>query len=444
MKRVVLLVIAAVVFITAAAGTRAQIAMDADSALFWKTLPYQYGVKGEIINAVYSPDETKIIVTTTEKWCELDAETGAFIRMLPDSIRGLKMFTEGGKYFLSYYMQKVSYPDMKVVGRFLTPPDLAKNGEVSISSFDVNAEANVVIGYIWRGQEQPLPKISLVEYDYTTFQEIKRNGLEGNYMRDVKISPKGDYFITQSHYNPDLSTDSENRWVCTQWDVKTLEPIKELPQLELPTAFIELLAFSDDGSKIACASDSKVDIYNSAIQLIDSYQLNRQERIGLDFSNDSKFLVAGEMWAGGMLNSVCRMNIEKRIIDYRFNFNLDTMAVHRVRLNASGDRILTSSSSNVSQIKIGTASTFEQTYEQIVSPNPTNGIVSFVLNNFEGKLKISVIDSRGKEIISQERFTALNEIITLDLSTLGNGVYFINCSDLERGKKIQTLKLIKE
>ena len=72
---------------------------------------------GYVINALFSPDDKTIFVSTTEKFFELDALTGNIIREIP-GIRGAKYFSKDGRYSYTYDLKKVDMITEETIGKF--------------------------------------------------------------------------------------------------------------------------------------------------------------------------------------------------------------------------------------------------------------------------------------------------------------------------------------
>ena len=65
-----------------------------------------------------------------------------------------------------------------------------------------------------------------------------------------------------------------------------------------------------------------------------------------------------------------------------------------------------------------------------VSPNPTNGVINFTLpvsNATENNVSAKIYDMSGKLV--RETISTLQDINSLDLSTLNNGIYFVNITN---------------
>ncbi len=84
----------------------------------------------------------------------------------------------------------------------------------------------------------------------------------------------------------------------------------------------------------------------------------------------------------------------------------------------------------------------EQTFEVLVFPNPVEDIlnVAFPLHAQPRAIKIDLLDNHGKALQSIEKQGVTVETISVDVSALNEGMYFLRVSD---GQKISVKKIVK-
>ena len=82
---------------------------------------------------------------------------------------------------------------------------------------------------------------------------------------------------------------------------------------------------------------------------------------------------------------------------------------------------------------------FNNTSEFAVYPNPTNGIVN-LSSSINAVSDVAVYDLLGKQVYTKS-FSALNNEVEVDLSSLNSGVYFLKATSNNGG--IQTIKIAK-
>ena len=99
---------------------------------------------GYVVNALFSPDDKSIFVTTTEKFYEVETTTSKILREIPE-IRGAKYFSKDGRYAYSYDLKKVDMITKETKGSFVNP------------FFD---SLNI---FLQREREKKIKKITLIE-----------------------------------------------------------------------------------------------------------------------------------------------------------------------------------------------------------------------------------------------------------------------------------------
>lgn len=84
----------------------------------------------------------------------------------------------------------------------------------------------------------------------------------------------------------------------------------------------------------------------------------------------------------------------------------------------------------------------EQTFEVLVFPNPVEDIinVAFPLQTQPRAIKIDLLDNQGKRLQSLEKQGITVETVSMDVSTLHDGMYFLRVLD---GQKISVKKIVK-
>ncbi len=84
----------------------------------------------------------------------------------------------------------------------------------------------------------------------------------------------------------------------------------------------------------------------------------------------------------------------------------------------------------------------EQTFEVLVFPNPVEDIinVAFPLQTQPRAIKIDLLDNQGKRLQSLEKQEVTAETITVDVSALNKGMYFLRVLD---GQKVSVKKIVK-
>ena len=401
------------------------------------------GIKGDVMNAIFSPDDSRICVTTTKTFVELDPANGEIIREIPD-IRGVKCFSDDGNFFYTYDLKKVNYKTMEVVGEFELPVEAWTDQLFwTVSGFEVNEKSGLLIAWARQANQMPLPKESIYIYDLNTFQQIKITGLEGNYMAGLVISPNGEYFITYSQYNPDLSTDIEDKVVVMLWETAKLDTIKELEQ-PTPRGYMK---FSPDGNLLGSVSGNLVRVHDTKTWEM-KYEFNNNTDYGLlsalDFTSDSKYLATGEHHCPDISLSECMIiyDLEDGKKESSLCYDMMNFGFSKLFIDKKNHRILTSNVGRIGLISFSTSSINDLKKNEILRPNPTTGEVTFNDGSFkEGQLTVTLSDINGNIIKALYEGYYLGEQLTFNISHLPTGTYFITAT---QDNFIETYKLIKE
>ena len=107
---------------------------QSDEVIWLKLADQGLGMQQPLLNAIYTPDFKSILASSADKFLELDAESGAIKREIPN-IKGAFKFSDDGKYIYTYDFKKVNYETGEVVGQFQVPERAFTGG------FDLNEEA---------------------------------------------------------------------------------------------------------------------------------------------------------------------------------------------------------------------------------------------------------------------------------------------------------------
>jgi WD40 repeat protein len=420
-----------------------QMQAQTEEIIWTKRTLKDLGIKGDVMNAIFSPDDSRICVTTTKTFVELEPATGEIIREIPD-IRGVKCFSDDGKFFYTYDLKKVNYETMEIVGEFELPVDAWTDQLFwTVSGFGVNEKSGLLIAWARQANQMPLPKESIFIYDLNTYQQIKITGLEGNYMAGLVISPNGEYFITYSQYNPDLSTDIEDRVVIMLWDTAKLDTIKELEQ-PTPRGYMK---FSSDGNLLGSVSGNLVRVHDTKTWEM-KYEFMHNPNYGrltaLDFTSDSKYLATGEHDNINDSKKEClivydlQSGKENNILCYNeTNFGFD-----KLNFNHKDNIILAPSKGSISLISFSTSSINDLKKNEILRPNPTTGEVTINDGSFkEGQLTVTLSDVNGIILEALYEGYYSGEQLAFNIFYIPNGIYFITVTQKDY---VHTYKLIKE
>jgi len=415
-----------------------QTAFSQSNEIIWtKRTLKDLGIKGDVMNAIFSPDDSRICVTTTKTFVELDPANGEVIREIPD-IRGVKCFSDDGKFFFTYDLKKVNYETMEIVGEFELPTERWTEPDFwTRSDFVVNEKQGFLIASVQHGLQNPTPFESIFIYDLNTYAQIKVTGINNNYVRYLCISPNGDHFITYSYYYPDQG---EGRSVKMLWSTVTLDTIKEISDLRAN------MKFSPDGNLLGSVSGNLVRVHDTKTWEM-KYEFMHNPNYGLltalDFTSDSKYLATGGK-GSPVITNIHIWNLERGELETKFNDLFNVLIPDKLFYNKNGSNILASSAGRISLLNVPTTGVTEKGYDgdSIMYPNPSSGKIEFENGSFRiGQLSIQLSDVNGKqlEILYDETYN--DESPSFDISYLPNGIYFITVTQKDY---VHTYKLIKE
>jgi hypothetical protein len=414
-----------------------QVQAQTEEIIWTKRTLKDLGIKGDVMNAIFSPDDSRICVTTTKTFVELDPTNGEIIREIPE-IRGAKCFSDDGNFFYTYDLKKVNYETMEVVGQFELPTERWTEPDFwTRSDFVVNEKQGLLIASVQHGLQYPTPFESIFVYDLNTYAQIKVTGIKNNYVRYLFMSPNGDYFITYSYYYPDQG---EERSVKMLWSTVTLDTIKEISDLRAN------MKFSPDGNLLGSVSGNLVRVHDTKTWEM-KYEFMQDPYNGLltalDFTSDSKYFATGGK-GSPVITNIHIWNLEKGELETKFNDLFNVLIPDKLYFNKNGSNILVSSAGRISLLNVPTTGVTEKGYdgESIIYPNPSSGKIEFDNNSFRiGELSIQLSDVNGKqiEILYDEIYNG--EYLSFDISYLPKGIYFITVTQKDY---VHTYKLIKE
>jgi WD40 repeat protein len=380
--------------------------------------------KGNIINAIFSPDDNSIFVTTTERFYEVSTTTGNIIREIPE-IRGAKYLSSDGRFAYTYDLKKVDMLTKLTMGEFKSPllPWYYYD-------FDVCENANMYVGIVKHAIQFPFLDSTIGIFDTQTFQLKKIIQLPKNYMEKVAISPNGRFIATNSLYEPNVQIEGDEVFITTIWDGTTYEKIK---QLQLGGS--NLLKFSPDGKYLGVGGGPKIYLYNTETwQLVDTFYFEEVTSFSsFAFSPNNEYI-----YAGGPNKKLNKWKINPKSLMYQFSPPWNFKTISFPKSNSNFVTTVTYSAilfkDNITSIK---SKADENT---LIYPNPVKNILN--MQNKFGVIKRVVLSSINGSIINNTlKFTESNEIIQFDFSNIVTGRYLLT---LYSDSQTITIKFIKE
>lgn len=395
----------------------------------------RYNIPGSIKNAVFSPDDSKILVTGTETFFEVNPETGDMIRELPEftkyGIVGINAETNIG---LTYNCQLVNLIDYKKI-----------RDVFSTKYFDTNVTLVYNITYT-----KDLNKFAMVYYnsDGITPSSVIIRDLEKETEKLIysegtiddegfytcALSPDGRYLATISDYIGEIGTTEDNRIFIKLFDLNTNEMLKKI---EYPyTQNRWTMKFSPDGSMLAVHKGG-VDVFTVPnLEFKDNFSLSELGNTIFDykFTKNSKDII---MCGSGAPMQRYQINEKKLKASYLYLFSNRGIIIPNIlntKLVSHGSVSLYCYKDNMT--------TVDDSKPQLIYPNPTNWQLILKLPIFQiSSFKISILNSAGQSIYFKD-YQPTNEEISINVAHFPKGVFFINVEN--NNQILQTLKFIKE
>jgi WD40 repeat protein len=377
-----------------------------DSDTIWT---HSFIGSGYVSNALFSPDDKSIYVTTTERFYELETETGKIIREIPE-IRGAKYFSKDGRYAYTYDLKKVDMITKETKGSFVNPllPWYYYD-------FDVCDTAKIYVGIIKHSKQFPLPDSTIGIFDSETFEVKKIIQLLNNYMEKIAISPDGRFIATNSLYDPDPKIETDNTLITTIWDSKTYQKITQVQK-----GGSTLLKFSPDGKYLGVGGGNYVFQYDTETwNLVGTFNFDPPADISsFTFSNDSKYI-----YLAGYNRSINVFEIENnklfKTIGPKWLSNV---------LNISHNNLYIAGLGGYYTMLWKNTLTGTIDYNKInkitIAPNPIKD--TMVINGFEQPVQnISIYNLKGNLVYTKSDFLVNSETIRINLSFLTYGTYIL-------------------
>jgi WD40 repeat protein len=432
---IVFIAIAAVMWQPAAAQSQSD-------EIVWLKLAQDLGI-GDIVNAVFTPDDQSILVTdVNKKLIEIDAITGVIKREIPN-IKGVIKFSDDGVFVYTYDFKKVNYQTGEEIGQF-------KIGDAPVTGFtefDLNEKAGYLIG-VQYSHIYPYNNWypSVFVFDLNTFMLIDSLGIDRNFYRHIKITDDGKYFKTSSKYDPIPIETSDDDDVNMLWDAKTLQTIRECPEL----GYIKT---SPDGKWLGSIVLNIVKVFD-AITWENKYNWKQAPDssdflTAIDFTPDSRFIATSGSLTGfseGAKNiaNIHIWDLEKGKLSYKYSNGINGMGAANIRYNHIGNLLLNFSVGRLVIFKSLKTEIFDNPFpnEILLYPNPTTGEISIENSNIlPGHLYIDL--SNINSLLVRVLFDGIYDGTELrfNVSVLAAGTYFLKAV---QGNSTYSYKLIKE
>lgn len=411
----------------------------------WLKLRTEIGLE-EIINAVFVPGDTSILVTDANfKLVELDASSGIVKRIIPN-ISGVIKFSDDKQFVYTYGWEKVKWPTGEVIGKY--PVSFTTNS----IDFKINEKAGKFIGTVYGAPQYPwLWEKGVWILNINTFQLIDTLGFEKNYYYRVQITDDGKYFITNSLYIPDYTHPEYNQYIQKIWDLNNLDTVPNDSPINKINNQLSTIKTSPDGNWLCSVGGSLVTVFDN-----NTFEKKYEWRVApdssgslsaIDISADSRYLVTSG-YSGLSINSKDLANV--RIWDltngqlaYKYNNGSEGIDQGFLRFNNSGNSLIGYGPGAIIIYNNMLTSVPDNPNpsEPVIYPNPTTGEVILKSSYFQqGLLKIELYDLNGNLLKILFDGVYVQDDLRFDISFVSSGIYILKTN---QNNTVKTFKVIK-
>lgn len=414
----------------------------------WLKLRTEIGLE-EIINAVFVPGDTSILVTDANlKLVELDASSGIVKRIIPN-ISGVIKFSDDKQFVYTYGWEKVKWPTGEIIGKY---PVSGFANFAEGDAFGINEKAGIIVGAAYQSDHNPLVwKRGIWVLNLNTYKLIDTLGFKNNYYYSAQITDDGKYFITISQYIPDWTHPEIVGYNTLIWDTKTLDTIPQNSPMGKISYQLGKIKTSPDGKWLCSVGGSLVTVFDN-----NTFEKKYEWRVApdssgslsaIDISSDSRYLITSG-YGGVSINSKDLANI--RIWDltngqlaYKYNNGSEDIDQGYLRFNYTGNFLLGYGPGAIIIYNNMLTSVPDNPNpsEPVIYPNPTTGEVILKSSYFrQGQLKIELFDLNGNLLkILFDGIYAQDEL-RFDISFVSSGIYILKTN---QNNTVKTFKVIK-
>ena len=390
----------------------------------WLKLRTEIGLE-EIINAVFVPGDTSILVTDANfKLVELDASSGIVKRIIPN-IRGVIKFSDNKQFVYTYGWEKVKWPTGEVIGKY--PVSGFTQGYHDYNSgFNINEKSGLIVGVAHQSDHNPLVwKKGIWVLNLNTFQIIDTLGFINNYYYYMQMTDDGKYFFADAEYIPDWTHPEFNRDIRYIWDSKTLDTITYNSPLGKIGDQLGKIKTSPDGKWLCSVGGSLVTVFDN-----NTFEKKYEWRVApdssgslssIDISPDSRYLATA-----GSESKVADLHIWDLTtgqLAYKYNNGNDGIGIPFMRYSYSGNYIIDYGAGGLCLFNNMLTSVPDDPNpsEPVLYPNPVFDYLK--INSEHPNEKIEIYSILGIRLLKID----FKEII--DVSDLKPGIYFIKINE---------------
>jgi hypothetical protein len=385
-------------------------------------------------NAIFSPDDSKILVSCTEKFVELEGTTGDVLSEVAP-FGGIHGLSENRQFAVTLH------PPIRII-------DANDYSEIKVLSDKINIDGNYKIYYFSFTNDfktfafmlERLPQSynsgTIIIMNSETFEYYLpfEPGDYEHYNLAI-ISPDGRFLLTL-HGDFNLpSNQNDNQTKVRLWSLETKQMIDELIVTNgFQSIFME---WSPNSRYISIYDGLNISIYNTDIMMfIDTVKASGGATpIAMQFNNNSEYLY--------FLNNdilICRYVLSNKEIDKTYIYPRYYEFMH---FSGNEEYFIAGDRNELQLFNSNIFSSVEENAASIsISPNPTKGIFKLILPFSCKIMNIDLYNAKGELITKLFHDHAIEgQILTFDISTQPTGAYLIQiCGDY----RTESCKIIKE
>jgi WD40 repeat protein len=419
---------------------------------------------GYIWDMEFMPDNNYFILCTSTDIQIRNTETGTLVNSYPIGAGIIEFTPDSTKLIMTPVENDVSVPkiqlrnlsDMSLIRELEIPPgtDTAGYDIKSSGIYFQEIVVDPVRPYIYalRSREGKLTNgksfhsRKIVIYNYETMEEVETlfvNESVDFVIEKMVISKDGSYLAINSHLESELKV----------WDLYTRQEIRSYKLCEksgVPTCTkfselnTDLIYFSGEFPQVNT-------IYNGLF----TYSIQENKIIDTTFGTGNNRILSGyftffdnEKRAIKIYNrTILVLNLINKTVEQRID--QDTIAsgpkawYHKLLYSQVNKALIGFSSEFFSYGRndLGTITSDPINFDSIIYPNPSNGIVSLI-NSCQNPVQFyEVLSVNGLILIPNTVITTQQGLISIDISELPSGTYFLR---FHCNSSVTTYKIIKE
>jgi hypothetical protein len=393
-------------------------------------------VFANIENALFSPDDSKILVSCTEKFVELEGTTGDVLSEVAP-FGGIHGLSKDKKFAVTLHppikiIDANDYSEIKVLS-----DKINIDGDFEIEDFSYTDDLKTFAFEINRFPSY-INDSTVIIMNAETFESyLPFAPDENDYYSKIKISPNGDFLITENGEINIINGQNHPRTKVRLWSLKTNEMIEELVNIQGNEPFF--FSWSPNSKYISIYDGLHIAIYDTDnMKFMDTINARGGvTSIAMQFTKDSDYLY---FWGNGSQNNLQRYNLITKEIDLEY---IIWSSQKYLRFSNNDNYFISGNNINLYLYNSYLLSIIKKhSTITAITPNPTKGTFKVTLPFSSNKINIDLYNTKGVLLTNLFNDSAIEgQILTFDISNQASGVYLLQISGDDR---TESCKIIKE